>query len=81
MVVLERMSGQSLRVGPYTLEVLAVRAGEVVVALHGPEESCAGCGRPAGRRHCPACGAEGAVCPECLPSCRCPSCASPWVSG
>jgi hypothetical protein len=37
MVVMERMAGQGLRVGPYVLRVLAVHADEVVVELQGPE--------------------------------------------
>jgi hypothetical protein len=38
MVEIERESGQGVRIGPYTLRVLEVRPGEVLVALLGPGE-------------------------------------------
>jgi hypothetical protein len=75
MVVIERMPGLGVQIGRYTLQVLAVHAGEVVVALLDPDKDCAGCGeRPADRRRCPGCGAEAVVCPACAPVWRCPRC-------
>jgi hypothetical protein len=75
MIVIERSPGEGVRVGRYTLRVLAVRAGEVVVALYGPEE-CAVCGGTVtGPTVCPVCGEEAILCPACSPSWRCPGCA------
>jgi hypothetical protein len=75
--VIERSPNQAVRIGPYTLRVLAVRADEVVVALLDPDRDCHACGeRPADRLRCPACGAEAVVCPVCVRSWRCPRCAS-----
>jgi hypothetical protein len=80
MVEIERKAGEAVRVGRYTLRVIAVRPGEVVIALLDPDKDCAGCGeRPAQRRRCPVCGAEAVLCNACLPSRRCPRCASPWA--
>ncbi len=36
MIVIEQTAGQALRIGPYTLRVLAVQPGRVVVALSDP---------------------------------------------
>lgn len=79
MVQIERSPGEAVRIGRYTLRVLAVHAGEVVVALIDPERDCAGCGeQTADRVRCPACAAEMRVCPSCAVSWSCPQCAAPW---
>jgi hypothetical protein len=79
MVEIDRKAGEAVRVGRYTLRVLAVHPGEVVVALLDPDRDCAGCGeRPAERRRCPVCQAEVVLCATCLPGQRCSRCASPW---
>lgn len=79
MVPIERSPGEAVRIGRFTLRVLAVGGDEVVVALIDPELDCAGCGeRPAERGRCPACMAEMLVCIACAPSWRCPKCAAPW---
>jgi len=79
MFFFELTPGQDVRVGPCTLRVLAVRPGEVVVALLDPAHDCAFCGeRPAARHRCPVCQAEAPVCPDCLAYYPCPCCASPW---
>jgi hypothetical protein len=73
MVVIEREPGLSVRIGPYTLQVLAVEAGKVTFALMDPERDCCCCGeRPAERRRCPECLTEAVVCPAC--AWRCPVC-------
>jgi hypothetical protein len=36
MITIERAASQEIRVGPYTLRVVAVRPTEVVVAIFGP---------------------------------------------
>jgi hypothetical protein len=75
MTHIERSPGEGVQIGPYTLRVLAVRAGEVVVAILDPDVDCACCGeRPAQRRRCPLCAAEAVVCPACARSWRCPAC-------
>jgi hypothetical protein len=38
MTVIEREPGQAVQVGAYTLRVVAIRGGEVEVALFGPGE-------------------------------------------
>jgi hypothetical protein len=38
MVEIERSPGQVVRIGPYTLRVLAVLPDRVVIALRGPDE-------------------------------------------
>jgi hypothetical protein len=38
MVEIERSPGQVVRIGPYTLRVMAVLPDRVVIALHGPGE-------------------------------------------
>jgi hypothetical protein len=38
MVEIERSPGQGVRIGPYTLWVLAVDPDGVVIALHDPDE-------------------------------------------
>jgi hypothetical protein len=38
MVVIERSPGQEVRIGPYTLRVVAVDPDGVVIALHDPDE-------------------------------------------
>jgi hypothetical protein len=38
MVEIERSPGQAVRIGPYTVRVVAVLADRVVIALRGPEE-------------------------------------------
>jgi hypothetical protein len=45
MVEIERSPGQVLRIGPYTLRVVAVHPDRVVLALRGPEDD----GAPRGR--------------------------------
>jgi hypothetical protein len=40
MVEIERSPGQVVRVGPYTLRVVAVLPDRVVIALRGPDEEC-----------------------------------------
>jgi hypothetical protein len=76
MVVLERMRGQSVRIGRYTLRILTIRPEEVVVALLDPEKDCAGCGvETTARRRCPSCAAEALVCPDCAETYRCRHCA------
>jgi hypothetical protein len=78
MVTIERSPGQAIRIGRYTVRVLAVHAGEVVLALLDPDRDCAGCGeRPADRLRCPVCQAEAVVCAACVGSWHCPRCASP----
>ena len=82
MKMLELSPGRGVQVGPYTLRVLAVRPGEVVLALLDPDKDCTGCGgRPAARLRCPICRAEALVCPDCVSSQSCPRCASPWSGG
>jgi hypothetical protein len=77
MFVIPRSPGQAVRIGACTLRVVAIHAGEVVLALFDPEEDCAGCGeRPAERRPCSVCRAETVVCTACAPQQRCPKCAS-----
>jgi hypothetical protein len=79
MFLIEVSPGQEVRVGRRTLRVLAIHAGEVVVAVLDPAQDCAFCGGPpAARRRCPVCQAEALVCPDCVPSRPCPRCASPW---
>ena len=78
MVELERTPGQAVQIGRYTLRVLAVRQGEVVVALLDPDKDCAACGQRAERSQCPACQAVMVVCRDCVESWRCPFCASVW---
>jgi hypothetical protein len=46
MVVIERVSGQGIVIGPYTIRVLEVGPGEVVIALEGPDEDAAGGPQP-----------------------------------
>jgi hypothetical protein len=75
MVIIERSADQGVQVGPYTLWVLAVRAGEVVVALLDPDKDCIGCGERTAGARCRLCGAL--VCPVCARTRRCPRCASP----
>jgi len=75
MVMIERKPGLGVQIGPYTLQVLAVHAGEVVVALLDPEKDCACCGeRPAERRRCSHCQGEAVLCSDCEPSWPCPGC-------
>ena len=75
MVQIDRSPGEAVRIGRYTLRVLAVRAGEVVVALLDPEKDCAGCGEQTIRRdRCPVCGVKTLVCEGCAASWRCPDC-------
>jgi hypothetical protein len=77
MVVIERMPGEGVWIGPFLVEVLSVNAEEVVIALHGLDEGCVRCGaRTADRRRCPVCLTEQIVCPACAPHWRCPQCAS-----
>jgi hypothetical protein len=38
MVEIERLPGQVVRIGPYTLRVEAVLPDRVVIALQGPED-------------------------------------------
>ena len=38
MVEIERSPGQAVRIGPYTVRVVAVLADRVVIALRGPDE-------------------------------------------
>jgi hypothetical protein len=38
MMVIDRKAGQAVQMGEYTLRVLAVNSGEVVVVLLGPGE-------------------------------------------
>ena len=77
MVVIERKPGLGVCIGPYVLEVLAVHADEVVIALIGPEEECVSCGeRGAHLRRCSVCQAEVIVCSPCAESRACPNCAS-----
>ena len=45
MVEIERSPGQVLRIGSYTLRVVAVHADRVVLALRGPGENDAPRGR------------------------------------
>jgi hypothetical protein len=72
MIEIERSPGQGVRIGACLLRVLAVRAGEVVVALLDPNADCHSCGEPTSdRRRCPLCAAEALVCPACEPSWRC----------
>jgi hypothetical protein len=74
MVVIERSPDQEVRIGRYTLRVLAVHADEVVVALFDPDMDCIGCGeRPADGR-CPVCAAV--VCWACGRAQACPRCGS-----
>jgi hypothetical protein len=76
MVEIERRPGQSVQIGRYTLQVLAVRAGEVVFALLDPDNDCAGCGAsPADRHGCPGCREEVRLCSACVGSWRCARCA------
>jgi hypothetical protein len=82
MVKIERSSGQSVQIGPYTLQILAVHANEVVFALLDPDADCASCGeRPAPgesqRWHCPVCATEAVVCQACAPTWECPECNPP----
>ena len=75
MVKIERSPGQGVQIGRYTLRVLAVHAGEVVVAVLDPDLDCACCGeRPAAHCRCPRCGAEAVVCATCASSWQCPKC-------
>ena len=77
MVVIERSPGQSVRIGPYALRVLAIHTDEVVVALLDLDRECHVCGKPSNeRRHCPQCDTDVIVCPECVLSWACPWCAS-----
>jgi hypothetical protein len=78
MVELERTPGQAVQIGRYTLRVLAVREGEVVVALLDPDKDCVGCGQRGVSSLCPACQTVMVVCPDCVRSWRCPFCASAW---
>jgi hypothetical protein len=39
MVEIEQSPGQVLRIGPYTLRVVAVHSDHVVFVLRGPEEN------------------------------------------
>lgn len=71
MIELERTVGQSVRIGPYTLRVLEVEAGEVVVALLDPDADCDSCGRPLECVLCPVCEAVTAACSVCSPSGQC----------
>jgi len=78
MHVIRRSPGQAVRIGPYTLRVLAVRGDEVVVAVSDADAACAGCGDDcAERRRCAACAAETPVCDACAAGWRCPACGSP----
>jgi hypothetical protein len=78
MVVIERLLGQGVRIGPYVVRVLAIHAEEVVIALHRPDESCVACAEAEGSpRLCPVCLAESVVCPACAQSWPCPRCGSP----
>ncbi len=45
MVEIERSPGQAVRVGPYTVRVVAVLADRVVIALRGPDDEPASPGR------------------------------------
>ena len=74
MVVIERTSGQEVRIGPYTLRVLAVHPERVVVALLDPEKDCGSCGEAGERRRCLGCAAEAVLCRGCAASVRCPRC-------
>jgi hypothetical protein len=81
MVVIERVADEGVRIGAYTLQVLAVHADEVVIALSGPDDDCGHCGqRPAERRCCAVCRSEVVICPVCAGSWRCPRCASPLAA-
>lgn len=79
---IELAPGQSVRVGPCLLRVLAVRSDEVVLALLDPQKDCVFCGeRTHGRHQCPVCQTEVLICSNCLTSQSCPRCASPWGPG
>lgn len=81
MVAIQRSPGEAVRIGRYTLKVLAVHADEVVVALLDPEKDCAACGEAtAAQSRCPACTAEMRLCNACALSWNCPACHSPWRS-
>jgi hypothetical protein len=41
MVVIDRVSGQGVIIGPYTIRVLEIGPGAVVMALEGPDEDTA----------------------------------------
>ncbi len=45
MVEIERSPGQVLRIGSYTLRVVAIHSDRVVLALRGPGDNGAPCGR------------------------------------
>jgi hypothetical protein len=75
MVIIERSADQGVRVGRYTVWVLAVHADEVVVALLDPDRDCGGCGERTPGDRCGVCGLL--VCPVCARRGRCPRCASP----
>jgi hypothetical protein len=76
MTAIELGAGQSVRVGRYTLRIVAVRGAEVIVALFDPEKDCAGCGvRPASPSRCQACQTEAPLCADCLQVRFCPRCA------
>ncbi len=75
MVVIERSPEQGVRVGRYTVWILAVHGDDVTLAVFDPDRDCAGCAeRTAGSSRCPVCGAL--VCPVCARAGGCPRCAS-----
>ena len=45
MVEIERSPGQEVRIGPYTVRVVAVLPDRVVIALRGPDEARGSPGR------------------------------------
>jgi len=72
MIVIERSPGEGLAIGRYVVRVLAVRAGEVVLALSDPEKDCCRCGEGPGERHrCPVCAAAVLLCAGCAASWAC----------
>jgi hypothetical protein len=78
MIEIQRSPGQGIQIGTCLLQVLAVDADTVVVAIFDPDKDCGMCGeRPAARRCCPICETESTVCPVCARSWQCPGCACP----
>jgi hypothetical protein len=69
MVTIERTSGQGVKIGPYTVQVLAVQRDRVVVALLDPRTDCLSCGRSLVEHRCPVCQAEAFPWPDCSPPC------------
>jgi hypothetical protein len=71
MIAVELKPGEGVRIGAHTVEVLAVRAGEVVVALHGPT----------GDNHaqrCPICRSRVSPGVPASEAWYCPRCGSAW---